>query len=259
MCVCVSLLSHTQFNPSVCVLESTFSAIATLRHLLIDIDIDLHIHVSRYLCVYVCLVVSSNRHQPLYVNPLFVCRKRPSARSPPSATLHICVYTYLSMYVCACFTAESHTVQPIVLCVGSNPRRDRHPLSLLIDIYIRMHIRVSIYMCVYVCLCVSKNRHRPLYVSPFFVYACMPTPTLVVHEFCLRVLLWFSWGVCPCVSIHFIHSSLCVGSESRGDRHASPLSRRVQNRHGVFHLQPAYLYIQFVCVSICLYLFYHQS
>ena len=47
-------------------------------------------------------------------------------------------------------------------------------------------------VCVRLCLPITNPKigtgHFTLTHS---LYACVPTPTLVVHEFSLRVLLWF--------------------------------------------------------------------
>ena len=44
-----------------------------------------------------------------------------------------------------------------------------------------------------------------------YTYVCVPTPALVVQEsLSLRVLLWFSWGVCSCVARSFIRSYIYI-------------------------------------------------
>jgi len=45
----------------------------------------------------------------------------------------------------------------------------------------------------------------------FFSFCVYQPPTLMVQgSFSLRVLLWFSWGLCPCVSRSVIHSFILV-------------------------------------------------
>ena len=62
---------------------------------------------------------------------------------------------------------------------------------------------------------------------------CMPTPTLAVQEsFSLRLLLWFLWGVCPCVSslrVEYMH--VFLGRSHKNMNNVCRLASPVLNRY----------------------------